>query len=99
MDPEAMQYITGVALHWYYSVFFPPQLLDTVHLSFPNLQILTTEAYWYYYGYIYAQLSNVPTPGPSPSYGTWQNAPDFAKAIIQVCRCGKLSPEQNTNDN
>lgn len=43
-DPEAAQYVSGIALHWYMDQYYPPGVLTETHDLFPDYFILGTEA-------------------------------------------------------
>ncbi|KAK8392735.1 hypothetical protein O3P69_014875 [Scylla paramamosain] len=43
-DPEAAQYVQGIALHWYMDKYFTPEVLTETHELFPDYFILGTEA-------------------------------------------------------
>lgn len=42
--PEAVQYLDGFAVHWYWDNIAPPSLLDKTHEKFPDKFILNTES-------------------------------------------------------
>ncbi|XP_045107178.1 lysosomal acid glucosylceramidase-like [Portunus trituberculatus] len=43
-DPEAAQFVQGIALHWYMDKYFTPEVLTETHDLFPEYFILGTEA-------------------------------------------------------
>lgn len=42
--PEAIKYLDGFAVHWYWDDIAPPSLLDKTHEKFPDKFILNTES-------------------------------------------------------
>jgi O-glycosyl hydrolase len=42
-DPKALDYIDGIAIH-YYGNFFPAQVLSDLHFRYPGKILLSTEA-------------------------------------------------------
>uniref|UniRef100_A0A1B6MEL5 Glucosylceramidase n=1 Tax=Graphocephala atropunctata TaxID=36148 RepID=A0A1B6MEL5_9HEMI len=43
-DPEAYQYLDGLALHWYFDFFSSPSILSKLHEDFPDKMIMYTES-------------------------------------------------------
>ncbi|XP_066971335.1 putative glucosylceramidase 3 isoform X1 [Macrobrachium rosenbergii] len=43
-DPDAYQYVDGIAIHWYEDYHLPPDGLDLIHEHYPEKFILYTEA-------------------------------------------------------
>ncbi|XP_043495399.1 lysosomal acid glucosylceramidase-like [Polistes fuscatus] len=43
-NKKALDYISGIALHWYMDKYFPTTLLDSTHYKYPNKYLLLTEA-------------------------------------------------------
>lgn len=43
-NKNIMQYIDGIAIHWYWDDLAPVSLVDTTHDLFPDLFILASEA-------------------------------------------------------
>lgn len=41
---EAIDYLDGFAVHWYWDAIAPPSLLDKTHSKFPDKFILNTES-------------------------------------------------------
>lgn len=41
--PESIDYMDGVAVHWYGN-FFPPQILSAIQNRYPDKILLATEA-------------------------------------------------------
>jgi glucosylceramidase len=35
--PNAMKYVSGIAVHWYLDFLVPAKQLDLTHYAFPNL--------------------------------------------------------------
>ncbi|CAG0890468.1 unnamed protein product [Darwinula stevensoni] len=72
-DPEAAQYVSGIAVHWYTDFIAPPVLLDLTHAEFPDYWILSTEA-------CVGFTANSPHQVP---LGDWGQAQSYATDIIQ----------------
>lgn len=72
-DPEAAQYVSGVAFHWYMNGIAPPVLLDKTHSSFPGVFLLSTEACA---GFLPWDLVKV-------DFGSWERAEMYAHDIIE----------------
>nr|XP_006814202.1 PREDICTED: glucosylceramidase-like [Saccoglossus kowalevskii] len=43
-DPDAAQYVSGIAVHWYLNSFIPANILSITHDKCPDYFILSTEA-------------------------------------------------------
>ena len=74
-DPDAAQYVSGIAVHWYTDSIVPPVLLDLTHKKFQNYWILSTEAC----------VGFTSSPNEVP-LGDWTQAEDYAADIIQVSK-------------
>ena len=68
-DPDALKYVSGTGIHWYFAPENKTSLLDQTHAQFPNQFILSTEA------------SNGMLTGPK--LGNWTNGILYAKDIIE----------------
>lgn len=73
-DPEASQYVSGIAVHWYLDVLAPPVSLDLTHRNHPGVFIFGTEAC----------VEHIPgTSLPVVVLGDWARAERYAYDIIQ----------------
>lgn len=70
--PEALDFIDGFAVHWYWDKLFPVTFLDDAHQQFPNKIILATEA----------SSGDKPFETHKPILGSWQRAEDYMHSII-----------------
>lgn len=43
-NKEAMKYVDGVAVHWYWDDIFPPTNIDKIKSLYSDLFIISTEA-------------------------------------------------------
>lgn len=73
-QPEAAQYIAGVAFHWYFNTFSSPDVLETFHQKYPNHFLLSSEAC----------EGSGPFDVEKVSLGSWQRAENYAHDILTV---------------
>ena len=69
---DALKYVDGLAVHWYWDSFVPPSLLDHANERFPDKFIISTEAC----------SGDKPWEIHGPMLGYWSRAADYAKDII-----------------
>ena len=70
-DKRSIQYVSGIAMHWYYNEMmgpFPDMLLDYIYQNYPEFFILNTEA---------CSLKGA-------GHGRWDYAEYYAFDIIRV---------------
>lgn len=72
-SPKAIDYISGIAFHWYADQFVPPFFIDIAHKKYPNMTLLNTES----------TLGNKPWETHRPILGSWLRAEEYALGIIQ----------------
>lgn len=72
-SPKAIDYISGLAFHWYADQFIPPSFIDTAHRKYPHLILLNTES----------SLDDKPWEKHGPILGKWARAEKYALRIIQ----------------
>ncbi|GBM01723.1 Glucosylceramidase [Araneus ventricosus] len=72
-DPEAAQYVSGIAFHWYGEDLFPHKILDITHRKYPGLFYLPTEAC----------TGSAPWEFPKSDLGNWNRGERYAHDIIQ----------------
>lgn len=70
---KAMDYISGLAVHWYWDKFVPATLLDEAHEKYPDKIILNTESC----------DGDKPFQTHGPELGSWERAEKYSLAIIQ----------------
>ncbi|KAK2721155.1 hypothetical protein QYM36_003432 [Artemia franciscana] len=71
-NPEAEQYVSGIAVHWYFDRSTPPSFLDETHNALPDYFILSTEA---------CAGDNIWED--SVALGSWDRAEDYMHDIIE----------------
>ncbi|XP_015191429.1 PREDICTED: glucosylceramidase [Polistes dominula] len=75
-NEKALDYISGIALHWYWDEYFSPTLLDATHYKYPNKYMLITEA-----------CNGFKTnDNPKVQLGSWKRAERYILDIIQNLR-------------
>ncbi|KAG4067248.1 hypothetical protein HA402_000239 [Bradysia odoriphaga] len=70
---EAIKYLDGFAVHWYWDNIAPPSLLDKTHKLFPDKFILNTESC----------LGDKPLTVHGPILGSWERAEQYARSYIE----------------
>lgn len=70
-DPDALKYVSHIALHWYADSYSPIQLLDETHELFPHIPLFGTEACTGY-------------EDNFVKLGSWERGEEYAQNIIQV---------------
>lgn len=43
-NPKSVEYLDGIALHWYWDKMAPPSLLDTTKEKYPDKLIINSES-------------------------------------------------------
>lgn len=71
--PNAMDYVSGLAVHWYWDRMIPPILLDKAHDKYPDKIILNTESC----------VGDKPYEHHGPVLGSWERAEKYALSVIQ----------------
>lgn len=71
--PNAMDFVSGMAVHWYWDRTISPKLLDAAHNQFPDKIILNTES----------SVGDKPFQFHGPVLGSWSRAETYALAIIE----------------
>ncbi|XP_033106279.1 lysosomal acid glucosylceramidase-like [Anneissia japonica] len=71
-DEEAAQYVSGIAVHWYYDDLFPASVLTQTHELFPDYFMLGTEACE---GYLPLDRAVI--------LGSWERGEAYSKDIIE----------------
>lgn len=72
-NSNAMNYVSGLAVHWYWDQFIPPIVLDQAHEKYPDRIILTTESC----------LGDKPYETHGPELGSWDRAEHYALIMMQ----------------
>lgn len=72
-SPGVLNYIDGLAVHWYWDVLFPASLLDQAHSKYPNKILLGTEA----------SPGDKPWNFRGPVLGSWIRAEDYIQNILE----------------
>lgn len=71
--PNVMDFVSGIAVHWYWDRIAPPSLLDKTHEKYPDMILLNTES----------ALGDKPWETHGPILGQWSRAEKYALGIIQ----------------
>ena len=72
-NPEAVKYVSGIAVHWYIDFIYPPSALSLTHEDVPELFILYTEACEGYQAWEKPVI-----------LGSWQRFESYVKNIVDV---------------
>lgn len=72
-SPNVMDFVSGIAVHWYWDRIAPPSLLDKTHEKYPDLVLLNTES----------ALGDKPWETHGPILGQWKRAEKYALGIIE----------------
>lgn len=70
---NAMDFVSGLAVHWYWDRLVTPQVLDAAHNQYPDKIILNTES----------SIGDRPGQFHGPVLGSWSRAEVYAMGIIQ----------------
>ncbi|CAG5024569.1 unnamed protein product [Parnassius apollo] len=71
--PKVLDYIDGLAVHFYFDTSTPVQTLKDLHERYPELFVIATEAC----------RGNLPTDEKRVDLGSWERGEDYIKDIIQ----------------
>ena len=71
-NPQASQYVNGIAVHWYLDSLVPPKTLELTHEKFPDKFIFATEA-----------CHALGSFGPSVILGSFERAESYVRDIIE----------------
>lgn len=72
-SPKIMEYVSGLAVHWYWDRLISPSLLDQTHNKYPEKILLNTESC----------IGDKPWQVHGPILGSWSRAEQYALGIIQ----------------
>lgn len=70
---NAMDFVSGLAVHWYWDRFIPPTVLDLARDKYPDKILLNTES----------ALGDKPLETHGPILGSWSRAEKYALGMIQ----------------
>lgn len=70
---DALRYLSGIAVHWYWDQFVPARFLDRTHERYPNHILLNTESC----------VGDKPYEHHGPELGSWSRAEHYALRIIE----------------
>ncbi|XP_064550259.1 lysosomal acid glucosylceramidase [Drosophila montana] len=70
---NALDYLDGLAVHWYWDEIFGPQLIDDAHTEMPNKLLLNTESC----------IGDKPWQTHGPELGNWGRGESYMRAYIQ----------------
>lgn len=73
ISSNAMDFVSGLAVHWYWDRMISPSRLDQAHNKFPEKILLNTESC----------IGDKPTETHGPVLGSWSRAERYALGIIQ----------------
>uniref|UniRef100_A0A1A9X2C4 Glucosylceramidase n=1 Tax=Glossina brevipalpis TaxID=37001 RepID=A0A1A9X2C4_9MUSC len=71
-----LDYLDGLAVHWYWDNFFSPDLIDLTVTFVPNKLLFNTEAC----------VGDKPWQTHGPELGSWSRAEQYAQALLQDFR-------------
>ncbi|XP_062124078.1 LOW QUALITY PROTEIN: lysosomal acid glucosylceramidase [Drosophila sulfurigaster albostrigata] len=70
---NALDYLDGLAVHWYWDEIFGPQLIDEAHAEMPNKLMLNTESC----------IGDKPWQTHGPELGSWGRGESYMRAYMQ----------------
>ncbi|KAM8704289.1 hypothetical protein ACLKA7_008829 [Drosophila subpalustris] len=70
---NALDYLDGLAVHWYWDEIFGPNLLDEAHAEMPNKLMLNTESC----------IGDKPWQTHGPELGSWGRGESYMRAYMQ----------------
>lgn len=70
---NALDFLSGLAVHWYWDRYVPAQVLDVTHSKYPDKILLNTESC----------VGDKPLETHGPVLGSWSRGEKYALAIIQ----------------
>lgn len=70
---NSVDYLDGLAVHWYWDEIFGPQLIDEAHAEMPNKLMLNTESC----------IGDKPWQTHGPELGSWGRGENYMRAYMQ----------------
>ncbi|XP_030370702.1 lysosomal acid glucosylceramidase [Scaptodrosophila lebanonensis] len=70
---NSVDYLDGLAVHWYWDDIFGPELIDEIHNEMPNKLLLNTESC----------LGDKPWQTHGPELGSWERGEHYMRAYLQ----------------
>ncbi|KAH8419179.1 hypothetical protein KR222_009248, partial [Zaprionus bogoriensis] len=70
---KSVDYLDGLAVHWYWDEVFGPQLIDEAHAEMPNKLMLNTESC----------IGDKPWETHGPELGSWGRGESYMRAYMQ----------------
>lgn len=70
---KSLEYVDGLAVHWYWDEFIPPTLLNDHHNKYPDKLIFNTEA----------SVGDKPWESSTPVLGSWSRAESYISAVME----------------
>lgn len=71
--PNSLNYIDGLAVHWYWDDIFGPELIDTTLKMMPDKLLINTEAC----------VGDKPWQTHGPELGSWERGEQYVRSILQ----------------
>ncbi|KAM7359469.1 glucocerebrosidase 1b [Cochliomyia hominivorax] len=71
--PNSLNYLDGLAVHWYWDDIFGPQLIDTTLQLMPHKLLINTEAC----------VGDKPWQTHGPELGSWERGEQYIRSILQ----------------
>jgi glucosylceramidase len=79
---KTLDYVDGIAIHWYMGMVAPPTMMVQTHKNYPDLFMLSTEA-----------CNGFEEDSPATSLGSWKRGEFYSTDIMEVRR----APHTNTS--
>jgi hypothetical protein len=79
---KTLDYVDGIAIHWYMGMVAPPTMMVQTHKNYPDLFMLSTEA-----------CNGFEEDSPATSLGSWKRGEFYSTDIMEVRRV----PHTNTS--
>ena len=70
---ESINYLDGLAMHWYWDEYFGPSLIDDAHELMPDKLIFNTESC----------IGDKPLQTHGPELGSWERAEKYAHSYLE----------------
>lgn len=70
---NALDFLTGFAVHWYWDQYVPPQILDRTHFKYSDKILLNSES----------SVGDKPWETHGPILGSWDRGEKYILAIIE----------------
>ncbi|KAH0819812.1 hypothetical protein GEV33_002979 [Tenebrio molitor] len=77
---KTLDYVDGIAFHWYMGMVAPPSLMVQTHKNYPDLFMLSTEA-----------CNGFEADSPATSLGSWRRGEFYSTDIMEVGSTGTWS--------